>query len=67
VDGEGVGWVMIAKALSLASRDARANFAYADLESDFHIGNHRGRLPDLRTRIIRSVHYTEATPGSGRA
>ncbi|MCE1157895.1 MAG: type I 3-dehydroquinate dehydratase [Spirochaetia bacterium] len=62
VDGEGVRLVMIAKALSFASSDARANFAYADLESDFHMATIEDACRTFGTRIIRSVHYTEGIP-----
>ena len=62
MDGEGVRLVMIAKALSFASSDARANFAYADLESDFHMATIEDACRTFGTRIIRSVHYTEGIP-----
>jgi 3-dehydroquinate dehydratase/shikimate dehydrogenase len=62
VDGEGVRLVMIAKALSFASSDARANFAYADLESDFHMTTIEDACRTFGTRIIRSAHYTDGMP-----
>ena len=53
---------MIAKALSFASSDARANFAYADLESDFHMTTIEDACRTFGTRIIRSAHYTDGMP-----
>jgi 3-dehydroquinate dehydratase/shikimate dehydrogenase len=62
VDGEGVRLVIIAKALSFASSDASANFAYADLESDFHMTTIEDACRTFGTRIIRSANYTKGMP-----
>ena len=61
-DGEGVRLVMIAKALSYARSDANANFAYVDLESDFHMTAIEEACRTFGTRIIRSRHYIEGMP-----
>ncbi len=61
-DGEGVRLVMIAKALTYARADASANFAYVDLESDFHMTAIEEACRTFGTRIIRSRHYTEGMP-----
>lgn len=62
VDGEGVRLVMIAKALSYARSDASANFAYVDLESDFHMTAIEEACRTFGTKIIRSAHYTDGMP-----
>jgi 3-dehydroquinate dehydratase/shikimate dehydrogenase len=61
-DGEGVRLVMIAKALSYASSDASVNFAYVDLEDDFHMTAIEEACRTFGTRIIRSRHYPEGMP-----
>lgn len=61
-EGEGVRLVMIAKALSYARSDARANFAFADLESDFHMTTIEEACRTFGTRIIRSAHYLDGLP-----
>lgn len=61
-DGEGVRLVMIAKALSYARQDARANFAYVDLENNFRMPAIEEACRTFGTRIIRSVHYTGDMP-----
>jgi len=61
-DGEGVRLVMIAKALSYARSDANANFAYADLESDFHMPAIEEACRTFGTRIIRSRHFIDGMP-----
>ncbi|HEY9054199.1 MAG TPA: type I 3-dehydroquinate dehydratase [Rectinemataceae bacterium] len=61
-DGEGVRLVMIAKALSYASSDAKANFAYVDLEDDFRMPAIEEACRTFGTRIIRSRHYPEGMP-----
>lgn len=62
-EGEGVRLVMIAKALSYAKADAKANFAYVDLESDFHMPAIEEACRTFGTRIIRSRHYVDSMPG----
>jgi len=62
VDGEGVRLVMIAKALTYAKADASANFAYVDLEDDFHMPAIEEACRTFDTRIIRSHHYFEGMP-----
>ena len=61
-DGEGVRLVMIAKALSYASSDASANFAYIDLEDDFHMTAIEEACRTFGTRIIRSHFYLDGMP-----
>lgn len=61
-DGEGVRLVMIAKALSYARSDASANFAYAELESDFHMTAIEEACRTFGTKIIRSKHYIDGMP-----
>ena len=61
-DGEGVRLVMIAKALSYASSDTRANFAYVDLEDDFHMTAIEEACRTFGTRIIRSHQYPDGMP-----
>lgn len=61
-EGEGVRLVMIAKALSYARSDASANFAYVDLEEDFHMTAIEEACRTFGTRIIRSQHYVDGMP-----
>ncbi|HWR12929.1 MAG TPA: type I 3-dehydroquinate dehydratase [Rectinemataceae bacterium] len=61
-EGEGVRLVMIAKALSYARSDASANFAYVDLEEDFHMTAIEEACRTFGTRIIRSRHYVDGMP-----
>lgn len=61
-DGEGVRLVMIAKALSYARSDAAANYAYVDLEDDFHMPAIEEACKTFGTRIIRSRHYLNGIP-----
>lgn len=61
-DGEGVRLVMIAKALSYARADASANYAYVDLEDDFHMPAIEEACKTFGTRIIRSRHYLDGIP-----
>lgn len=61
-DGEGVRLVMIAKALSYARSDASANYAYVDLEDDFHMPAIEEACKTFGTRIIRSRHYLSGIP-----
>ncbi|MCX7026565.1 MAG: type I 3-dehydroquinate dehydratase [Spirochaetes bacterium] len=61
-DGEGGRLVMIAKALSYASSDASVNFAYVDLEDDFHMTVIEEACRTFGTKIIRSHCYMENMP-----
>jgi len=61
-DGEGVRLVMIAKALSYAKSDMSANFAFVDLEDDFHMTAIEEACRTFGTRIIRSRHFIEGMP-----
>lgn len=61
-DGEGVRLVMIAKALSYARADTSANYAYVDLEDDFHMPAIEEACKTFGTRIIRSRHYLDGIP-----
>ncbi len=61
-DGEGVRLVLFAKALSYARADSRANYAYVDLEDDFHIPVIEEACRTFGTRIIRSSHYLHGLP-----
>lgn len=61
-DGEGVRMTMFAKALSYASADAAGNFAYVDLESDFHAVAVEDACRTFGTRIIRSLTDAESMP-----
>ncbi|MCE5257384.1 MAG: type I 3-dehydroquinate dehydratase, partial [Spirochaetaceae bacterium] len=61
-DGEGVRLVMMAKAISFAKSDANANFAYLDLEEDFHVATLEEACRTFGTRIIRSCHSLKDVP-----
>lgn len=61
-EGEGVRLVMLAKGLAYARSDRRANFAYVDLESDFHVPAVEEACATFGTRIIRSIHTKNAMP-----
>ncbi|HTX74262.1 MAG TPA: type I 3-dehydroquinate dehydratase [Rectinemataceae bacterium] len=61
-DGEGVRLVLIAKALAYARSDRRANFAYVDLEDDFHVPAVEEACRIFGTRIIRSCHCIDGFP-----
>ncbi|MFZ4617786.1 MAG: shikimate dehydrogenase [Rectinemataceae bacterium] len=60
--GEGVRLVMLAKGLTHARADSMANFAYVDLESDFHVPAIEEVCRIFGTKIIRSTHVF--SPGS---
>jgi 3-dehydroquinate dehydratase/shikimate dehydrogenase len=62
IDGEGVRLVMIAKALTYARAEKEANFAYVDLEDDFHMPAIEEACRTFGTRIIRSHHYFNGMP-----
>lgn len=61
-DGEGARLVMMAKAISFAKKDSKANFAYIDLEDDFHVDTLEEACRTFGTRIIRSHHYLDGVP-----
>jgi 3-dehydroquinate dehydratase/shikimate dehydrogenase len=61
-DGEGVRLVLLAKALSYARQDTKANFAYVDLEDDFHISTIEEACRTFGTRIIRSSYFIHGMP-----
>jgi 3-dehydroquinate dehydratase / shikimate dehydrogenase len=61
-EGEGVRLVEIAEGLAYARSDRRANFAYVDLESDFHIPAVEEACHIFGTKIIRSLHCTKGLP-----
>ncbi|MDA8426818.1 MAG: type I 3-dehydroquinate dehydratase [Treponema sp.] len=61
-DGEGVRLVLIAKALAYASPDRLANYAYVDLEQDFHVPAVEEACRTFGTRIIRSRHFPSQMP-----
>ncbi|MGO8694898.1 MAG: type I 3-dehydroquinate dehydratase [Rectinemataceae bacterium] len=61
-DGEGVRLVLIAKALAYARPDRLANYAYVDLEQDFHVPAVEEACRTFGTRIIRSHHFLSHIP-----
>ncbi len=61
-EGEGVRLVVLAKGLAYAKRDKRANFAFVDLESDFHVPAVEEACRTFGTRIIRSYYSPKAMP-----
>ncbi|MCX7776074.1 MAG: type I 3-dehydroquinate dehydratase [Spirochaetaceae bacterium] len=61
-DGEGVRLVLFAKALSYARSDVSANYAYVELEDDFHIPAIEEACRTFGTRIVRSHHYQKGLP-----
>jgi 3-dehydroquinate dehydratase/shikimate dehydrogenase len=62
VEGEAVRLVTIAKGLAFARTDSTANFAYVDLETDFHVPAIEEAARVFGTRIIRSRHFPEGVP-----
>jgi 3-dehydroquinate dehydratase / shikimate dehydrogenase len=62
VDGEGQRLVMLAKAIAYARPDQSANYAYVDLESDFHVPAVEEACHTFGTRIIRSRHDIAGMP-----
>lgn len=61
-EGEGVRLVIMAKALSYARSDNKANFAYVDLEDDFRIPSIEESCRVFGTRIIRSHYHPKGIP-----
>lgn len=54
--GEGARTVLFAKGLAFADTDPRNNFAYIDLENDYHVSSIEESAQAFGTRIIRSLH-----------
>jgi len=61
-DGEGQRLVMLAKAIAYARPDQTANYAYVDLDSDFHVSSVEEACRTFGTRIIRSRHDITGMP-----
>ncbi len=61
-EGEGVRLVIMAKALSYARADNKANFAFVDLEDDFRIPSIEESCRVFGTRIIRSRIHSKGVP-----
>jgi len=61
-EGEGGRLAMIAEGLAYAKLDRSANFAYIDLESDFHVPAVEEACHIFGTRIIRSMHCVKGLP-----
>lgn len=62
--GEGVRLVTFAKGLAFAESDQSRNFAYVDIEYDFHIPSIQEAARTFGTRIIRSKHCMEGLPAN---
>lgn len=60
--GEGVRLVIFAKGLAFADSEQRKNFAYVDVEYDFHIPSIQEAARTFGTRIIRSKHCMAGMP-----
>ena len=60
--GEGVRLVIFAKGLAFAESDPGRNFAYVDVEWDFHIPSIQEAARTFGTRIIRSKHCMDGLP-----
>jgi 3-dehydroquinate dehydratase / shikimate dehydrogenase len=60
--GEGVRLVTFAKGLAFAESDQSKNFAYVDIEYDFHIPSIQEAARTFGTRIIRSMHCMTGMP-----
>jgi len=60
--GEGVRLVIFARGLAFAESDQRKNFAYVDLEYDFHIPAIQEAARTFGTRVIRSKHCMNGMP-----
>ncbi len=60
--GEGVRLVIFAKGLAFAESEQRKNFAYVDIEYDFHIPSIQEAARTFGTRIIRSKHCMNGMP-----
>jgi 3-dehydroquinate dehydratase / shikimate dehydrogenase len=62
MDGEGQRLVMLAKAIAYARPDQSDNYAFVDLESDFHVPAIEEACRTFGTRIIRSRHDISGMP-----
>lgn len=60
--GEGVRLVIFAKGLAFADSEQRKNFAYVDVEYDFHIPSIQEAARTFGTKIIRSKHCMDGMP-----
>ncbi len=56
IEGEAARTILFARALAFADQDTRKNFAYVDLEEDFHVPSLQDAALAFGTRIIRSIH-----------
>ena len=56
VEGEAARTMLLARGLAFAEQDTRKNFAYVDLEEDFHVPSLQDAALAFGTRIIRSAH-----------
>jgi 3-dehydroquinate dehydratase/shikimate dehydrogenase len=54
--GEGARVKLLANGIAYASADSRFNFAYIDIEDDFHVPSLEEAARTFGTRIIRSCH-----------
>ena len=61
-DGEGVRLVLFAKALSFPKPDAKANYAFVDLEDDFRTPVIEEACHTFGTRIVRSHYFHDGIP-----
>jgi 3-dehydroquinate dehydratase / shikimate dehydrogenase len=61
-EGEGARLVLYSRGLAFADADSRKNFAYVDLESDFHAPAIEEAARTFRIRIIRSLHDISGMP-----
>lgn len=61
-EGEGARLVLYSRGLAFADADSRKNFAYVDLESDFHAPAVEEAARTFRIRIIRSLHDMSGMP-----
>lgn len=59
-EGEASRTTLFARALAFADQDSRKNFAYIDLESDFHVPSLQDAALAFNTRVIRSYHNMNA-------
>lgn len=59
VEGEASRTMLFARGLAFAEQDVRKNFAYVDLEEDFHVPSLQDAALAFGTRIIRSAHSME--------
>ena len=56
VEGEATRTILFSRALAFADQDVSKNFAFIDLEDDFHISGIQDAAFAFGTRIIRSFH-----------